>query len=854
MHQGRPYGLHVIGKALTADDAAFIDVSAKRLSNLKQVSQLENLKLVYDLPDGGSFIVQDMGGNFRVIAFKPIYRKPLEIFNGVATTTIPMFFSGVVTGMGMLQQNQGLPMLLSRQTARRLAGYDSNITVKRDVELLRFACEYGPTFSEFLPPKKIPGIIYTQYIQQRPTWYSGAMAGVMQIVGGYGKQLLEALPLDDAIEQSRFNIPSQYHDRIKKEMGLAYLPAYSGSPDIDGQFQYDYKYLRTDAISFDSSNKPWLVRIDSTGVWAMPLPLIPATTTDVFHEYMRQVDDTEILAMLDRFGGMPSGETFPMGAGFQAWLRAGVIIKVCSSSDFHQHMPYSTAMGWSANEDGTEFVNTCCDYDESDGLFYSLAYKLRLRLGAAIDMGWIKTRRSDDLGESPILKDYLSKLFGLMTDNKAENIAIKYKLNRVNLIELSGRAIYAAGKVDAAELDYWNNLTLEPIAQHQGNMVQIGKGYIKTWHTIKVPDPVFKGCISIPVAPINNDSVRLNKLDTIILAYYIGSSLKTVRNFNEARSTAAETQGNFEDYMYVGKWEQTVYAGDSTIQGDLYLSDVDDRREVAPTETNTKIFGTDLGFSGALYDQGFRLFMAGITWRVRFYTHKTTTVTVTNKSLRQAVLMPYFCRDALIYTTTDTQGTRSDSEVYELKQVRDPNSYDSWTDGAGGYFDNAPVKTGRPYPVNRDPIWAETHVNNDTNGNSWFADEGEWLPGLPYNVKPLLLQYGKGDELDRPRDPYIGAYSTSQQSQPATKYKLMVSVTKDMKLLHNREPDDRYYKISPDPIFRSVFYQDACKVTFGKSQYANISENDDRGGRKRWGDTVLANHQTPHHFFGVINE
>lgn len=853
MHQGKPYGLHVVGNELTTKDQAFISASAKRLSNLKDTYHLENLKLVYDLPDGGSFIVQDMGGNFRVIAFKPIPEKPLNNFDGVANTKIPMLFSGVVTAMGMLQQNQGLPMLLSRQTAKRIAGYDSNITIKRNVDLLRFACEYGPTFSEFLPPKRIPGIVYTQYIQQRPTWYSGAMAGLMQIVGGYGKQKLEELPLDDPIEQATFNIPSKYHDRIKAEMGLARLPAYTGRPHVDGQFQYDYKYLKTDLVSFDSSDKPWLVRVDSSGVWAMPLPMVPATTTEVFHEYIRQVDDTEILAILDRFGGMPSGETFPTGSGFQAWRRAGVIIKVCSASDFHQHMPYSTAMGWSSNENGTEAINTCCDYDESEGLFYSLTYKLRLRLGAAIDRGWIKARKSNQLNNIPMLNDYLSKVFRLLTLNTAENNAIRYKINRVDIITLRGRARYIAGKVDQSEVDYWRNLELPPIAVHEGNMVQTEKGYIKTWHTIKVPDPVFDGCISIPVAPNNNNSNRLDRIDTIILAYYIGSSLKTVRNFNEERSTKVNTSGNFEEYMFVGKWEEVSYIGDSHIQGDIYLSDVDDRREVAPTETTTNIVGKDLGFSGAIYEQHFRLWKAGTTWRVRFYTHKTNIVKVTDKSMRQAVLIPYLCRDALIYTTIDTQGTRTETEKYELKQQRDPNSYESWTDGPGGYFDNAPVQTGRPYPVDRDPIWAETHNYAQTD-HSWFADEGQWLPGLPYNVKPLLLEYGNGRELSSPIEPHIGAYNNSKQTQPATKYKLMVSVTKDMKLLHNREPDERYYKISPDLVFGSVFYQDACKVTFGESEYANISEKDDRGGRKRWGDTVLASHQTPHHFLGVINE
>ena len=63
----------------------------------------------------------------------------------------------------------------------------------------------------------------------------------------------------------------------------------------------------------------------------MPLPLVPATTTEAFREYIEEVADEEILKILDRFGGMPSGESFPVGQDFQAWRRAGVVIKVCDT-------------------------------------------------------------------------------------------------------------------------------------------------------------------------------------------------------------------------------------------------------------------------------------------------------------------------------------------------------------------------------------------------------------------------------------------------------------------------------------------------------------------------------------------
>lgn len=100
--------------------------------------------------------------------------------------------------------------------------------------------------------------------------------------------------------------------------------------------------------------------MNSSGVWAMPLPMVPATTTQAFRDYMEKVGDQEIIDILDRFGGMPSGESFPIREDeFQTWKRAGVIIKVCDTADFYDHIMYASACGWSFNTRGTEGYNTC---------------------------------------------------------------------------------------------------------------------------------------------------------------------------------------------------------------------------------------------------------------------------------------------------------------------------------------------------------------------------------------------------------------------------------------------------------------------------------------------------------------
>lgn len=54
------YGLHVKSGELTDKDTDRILSVIHRFLTYKEAAQLENLKQVYDLPDGGYFIVQHL--------------------------------------------------------------------------------------------------------------------------------------------------------------------------------------------------------------------------------------------------------------------------------------------------------------------------------------------------------------------------------------------------------------------------------------------------------------------------------------------------------------------------------------------------------------------------------------------------------------------------------------------------------------------------------------------------------------------------------------------------------------------------------------------------------------------------
>lgn len=180
MHAPRPYGLAIYGGQLTDKDLAFIDTIAKRLTNTKKTGTLDSLKWVYDLPDGGAVVVYDAGGVFRVIANKPTVSEPVQA-DYMAHSHIPMLYSGVVV-RSIVGRDEGVILHMTEWTKRRIGEYRDNYKPLTQMEFQRFVIDYHNRVREF-EPNPPPSKKHTQYTKQRPTWYSGSMVKVMQIVG-----------------------------------------------------------------------------------------------------------------------------------------------------------------------------------------------------------------------------------------------------------------------------------------------------------------------------------------------------------------------------------------------------------------------------------------------------------------------------------------------------------------------------------------------------------------------------------------------------------------------------------------------------------------------------------------------
>lgn len=861
MHSSRPYGLLVVNGKLTENDSLFIDHQLKKLSNQKAISNLDSIRQVKDLPDGGYVILQDMGGMLKAIAHKELSLDEFES-DGLAKVYVPMLYSGVIT-KARIRKEEGLGLKLTEQSRRRLINYSNETLPNKELNLQRFIIEPNAQIvPEFIPQNSFSDIITTQYVQQRPTWYSGAMAEVMQIIGGYGRQDFNNLP-DLPFEKSRIQIPEKYMERIVQEIEGIRLPAYSGIPPLDGAFQYDYKFHSTNGIVFDTANKPWLIRIRSNGIFAMPMPIVPVTATQAFREYVEEVGDEEILNILNRFSAMPSGEKFPIGKDFEAWRRAGAIIKVCDTADFYSHIYYSPACGWSLNLTGSEGFNTAYTYN-NEGIAVGVAYKLRCEFSPAENQGWLKAVKIT--GEkAKVISNYLSKLYEILPKGDQKTLAILYKLRRVNTEDIFQRALkseYDPLGVTQNDVDYWDNLESEPIAILNGNISQVAKGFL--YHNAKFtyqPQIKFAALGGEACISFNFDFHELKlpidkrpNCDTIMFGFYDKNSLKVIKYFVDWRTFKKETISDFEKYMIVGSWEESEFIGDTGLQGFFYTTDLDLRKETSPSSKYTKIVGKDLGYDSIPrfnFDDFF--VMQGTLFRVRHYSHLTKSTSTHQTSIAKSICLPCLDRNsyALAYRNTNEGGSYTES--FDINGIQDPNTYRFWTyDRIWHYRGGLPIMKGLPFPKDSFPVWAE-YLEYHPTEYSDFADQGDWLGGgFPFDVSRLTV-FSDGAQSGGGSTPKQIIYSKTTDIPPQKDGALYASNQDQAVKLNSDYPRESWFISSPDDV-GNVFYLDACKVVFGHSEYANISETNENNLRYKWGYSSLVEHKSAYHFIGVINE
>ena len=866
MHAPKPFGLLQYGERLTADELAYVTQQVQKVSNFKTISDLPSIRSVRALPTNGYMIIADMGGNLRVVTHKEPKQEEKQTLSGLPHLLIPTFFSGSITN-GRVRIGQGVEITLTQQCRKRLNNYNG-VSPER-LQLKRFEIEHNPYFAELIPRNANSNFTTTQYTNQRPTWYSGAMAEVIQIVGGYGITDLKRLP-ENTYEQAQLEIPKAVMKKIEEELNGGILPAYYGYPDKGGQFQYDYKFERTELVGFSSNGTPWLLRVNRSGLFAMPLPLIPATTTNAFREWAEEKEDSEILTILDRFGGFPSGEPFPKAGDFTAWQKAGVIIKICDTTDFYQNDAYYSACGWSANLDATEIVNTCYYHEETSGWQKGCLYLGYFAYGDIEKHGYFPKNKGKENATPETLQkasEYASRVSALFTTNSSKDLAVQYKLRRADISLLASRA-NTPNFDEQAERQYWQDLELAPIATHSGSLNKWREDYIyavglpKNHPQIKFPEPFLGGCISHDFGrlDIGEQKKEFPDMDCPMFAYYIDNDLKTVHYFKDWTDYNKPSEDDYSDCMTVGSWEKTDYLSPTKIKGNFYTSDFDDREEIAGQERYTQIKGTDRGYDHTPFFAFWEMFSrVGDMWRNRYFSHKTNTQTTSGRKLETAICVPFYCRNAVLHANQNGNTGIEKTESQALYAMEDPNTYGFWTyDNIFHWLNTLKDEygivrmDGNPYPKKANPVWVEVHYYNPSNCSD-FADRGDWVGGMPADYTHLIhpnpneyLMSGGGGA------PTIEEYSEKTVGKAVNSGSLNVSLWAYPETAYsNRQPDIMYFEMSPSEM-GDIFHRNADRNLIGESLYCSISETKENGERYHWGHSTVADKTKNNHFIGVI--
>lgn len=134
---------------------------------------------------------------------------------------------------------------------------------------------------------------------------------------------------------------------------------------------------RTNGIIKTGPKNHWLVQVDKLlGLLVMPLPMLFSTTDPGYRTSIERSGDVGTLAILNEFGGLPSGEPFPTLAGdITTYIAAGKILRLLTSADLAPFyaMPggYSPTFGWAFNDTGNEAHNTGWSWRDKDGGLYT---------------------------------------------------------------------------------------------------------------------------------------------------------------------------------------------------------------------------------------------------------------------------------------------------------------------------------------------------------------------------------------------------------------------------------------------------------------------------------------------------
>jgi hypothetical protein len=444
-----------------------------------------------------------------------------------------------------------------------------------------------PEDSAIAPPRGGSLTRYSQYASVRPGAYTGLMRELVQLLLGVGivfhttyerrwikEDTENRAPIKQAVE------PGDEEDDTLPDLPTSAFGLYGGdiNEPVGVRVAYDYRSNRTHGL-VRGAGTAYLVEISQRGVLFMKLPVDPvsehekgrARYAELYPEFDEQGDDG--LSPLERYGGFPTGESFPgTTKKLEAAIRAGEVVRALDSEGvkaFYEKIPYTSALGWAFNRSGTRADNTCYEY-EGD-LMRGHHYSITLTPGAY---------------EEPEPSPAAEQLIAALRLEGWEARKAKRLDGQVITRIMSSDDIEDAFDRAEAQAPFTATAALAPgrngILYHPGRAVPRECYQFSGQPQIKLPEPLWPGCLSFDFSPLNKATRYDGRCDTPMVVMWDGDRLITINYFWEPPEEveppiSGSTRG---ECQWEGEWEHYTYMAFTHLRGNFYTTDIDLRKEL----------------------------------------------------------------------------------------------------------------------------------------------------------------------------------------------------------------------------------------------------------------------------------
>lgn len=651
---------------------------------------------------------------------------------------------------------------------------------------------------------------FSQYTHIKPTMYSGAMKRLIQALCGFGKLMpqrdLPPVPSNEPLPITRSaSIYAEVFDRLTTEEAddiEASQERHAREVAKEGlQVRYDHRFFRTHGLFQATDDQWWLVEISQQrGVLAMRLPLDPLTTAVYdadgniaewpFYEALqllevtdangetRELIDEDGLAVLEAFGGFPTGQGFPSDDdALEAYIRAGEVVRLMKPDDlspFYRHSMYSTAMGWAFNEKGTEAHNTGWRFDD-DGIQSGVHYQINIDIGEA-------SRKEPEAGAEAVAARAQATA-SLLDNGEQLRDLLKRKAYRLTRSQIIGLELLP----DARFIQELDRIKVQPIAQGNSDLRLIREGRLWAGHKknaqpeqMKFYEPLLGHLLSHDFRPAR-DALRFQRVacDTTMHVFFDGDSFKWVRYFVADEETASTTltTDDFDACSWIGRFTRTREFGARRVSEGFYTSDFDDRQELAGSKIVQRFNREYLGASSISVGDDPSDFRRNFATRTHRFRHNNILEQTTGERMMIGVAVPENVREAYFIGTMHYRDGYSRNSGWGYEHRGDPYWYEGWrciiSTAGFAYW---------PGDMQECPPGCDTGINYAGGGSegspqpriaryevyapyrcSEYIDKGPWaqkcdnLDALTYSVPAPPLPGGESENTPRKAD-YIVRY------------------------------------------------------------------------------------------------